>query len=127
MQSTDNGYQRASLMKSDDKEENRDEDQSKLSYTGVNITNGVNNMQLNEIMADVQVGKLNLPPMSKPRDKKSVKFSDLNFHMIEKKNPKTKQKTKKTTLTVLSFYNNSYVLGYIYNSICSHHLIKNKF
>lgn len=56
MQSTDNGYQRASLMKSDNKEENRDEDQSKLSYTGVNITNGVNDMQLNEIMADVQVG-----------------------------------------------------------------------
>lgn len=103
MQSTDNGYQRASLMKSDDKEENRDEDQSKLSYTGVNITNGVNDMQLNEIMADVQVGKLNLPPMSKPRDKKSVKFSDLNSHMIEKKPPKQNKKPNKQHLLYCHF------------------------
>lgn len=39
----------------------------------------------------------------------NLKFeiSDLNFHMIEKKNPKQNKKTN----TVLSFYNYSYVLA----------------
>lgn len=41
MQSTDNGDQRASLMKSDDKEENRDEDQSKVIFTGVKLTDNM--------------------------------------------------------------------------------------
>lgn len=74
MQSTANGDKGESLMKSDDKEENRNEDKFELSYTGVNIPHDVNDMQLNEIMADVHVGKPNLPPMSKPRDKKDVEY-----------------------------------------------------
>lgn len=68
--STDNGDQiTASLMKSND-------EQKKENYenTGVEIPYGVDDMQLHEFTVDLDVGKPNLPPMSKGRDKKYVEY-----------------------------------------------------